>query len=150
MPAVSILKAPANGDGHAGYSDPLLEQAFLVKTINAIMKSPFWSSTAIVINYDDADGWYDHQMSPIINSSDVNQPNLQYNDELNLAADRATFCGHGTPLKVHLGRVHGWFRPHDRQPERNDRLQAVEPGVGSQWRARRRLHPPPRLVCPWR
>jgi hypothetical protein len=28
MPAVSILKAPANQDGHAGYSDPLLEQAF--------------------------------------------------------------------------------------------------------------------------
>src|SRR5262252_1507065 len=30
MPAVSILKAIAAEDGHAGYSDPLLEQRFLV------------------------------------------------------------------------------------------------------------------------
>jgi len=69
LPAVSILKAPADMDGHAGYSDPLLEQEFLVNTINAIQKSKFWQSTAIIISYDDSDGWYDHQMSPIINSS---------------------------------------------------------------------------------
>ena len=29
----------------------------------------FWKSTAIVITYDDSDGWYDHVMPPIINSS---------------------------------------------------------------------------------
>ena len=33
---VSFLKAPANMDGHAGYSDPLLEQQFVVNVINAI------------------------------------------------------------------------------------------------------------------
>ena len=38
MPAVSFLKAIAAEDGHAGYSDPLLEQHFLVKTINTIMQ----------------------------------------------------------------------------------------------------------------
>lgn len=30
MPAVSFLKAPSYQDGHAGYSDPLDEQAFVV------------------------------------------------------------------------------------------------------------------------
>ena len=30
-----------------------------------------WNSTAVVINWDDSDGWYDHQMSPIVNSSAV-------------------------------------------------------------------------------
>ena len=30
LPAVSFLKAPAFQDGHAGYSDPLLEQTFIV------------------------------------------------------------------------------------------------------------------------
>jgi phospholipase C len=103
MPAVSILKAPAYADGHAGYSDPLLEQTFLVNTINAIMLSPFWRSTAIVINYDDSDGWYDHRMSPIINPSNVNQSNLQLSDVLNLAPDGSTFCGHGTPLAYSSG-----------------------------------------------
>jgi phospholipase C len=69
MPAVTFLKAPAFQDGHAGYSDPLAEQTFLVNTINAIQQSPFWGSTAIVILYDDSDGWYDHQMPPIVNPS---------------------------------------------------------------------------------
>ncbi len=69
LPAVSYLKAAAYQDGHAGYSDPLDEQTFLVNTINAIMQSPFWNSTAIIISYDDSDGWYDHVMGPIINQS---------------------------------------------------------------------------------
>jgi phospholipase C len=66
MPAVSFLKAPAYQDGHAGYSDPLDEQTFLVDTINALQKTPEWGSTAIVIAYDDSDGWYDHQMGPLV------------------------------------------------------------------------------------
>ena len=34
LPAVSYLKAPEYQDGHAGYSDPLDEQTWLVDTIN--------------------------------------------------------------------------------------------------------------------
>ncbi|HEX4214175.1 MAG TPA: alkaline phosphatase family protein [Candidatus Dormibacteraeota bacterium] len=69
MPSVSFLKAPEYQDGHAGYSDPLDEQTYLVNTINAIEQSKFWSSTAIVITYDDSDGWYDQMQSPIVNGS---------------------------------------------------------------------------------
>ena len=69
MPAVSYLKAPEYEDGHAGYSDPLDEQRFLVDEINQIEESPDWSSTAIVIAYDDSDGWYDHQEGSIIRQS---------------------------------------------------------------------------------
>jgi phospholipase C len=69
LPAVSFLKAPAFQDGHAGYSDPLDEQHFVVSVINALQKSPEWSETAVIIEYDDSDGWYDHQMPPIVNPS---------------------------------------------------------------------------------
>jgi phospholipase C len=69
LPAVSFLKAAAFEDGHAGYSDPIDEQHFLVRVINALQKSPEWSETAVVILYDDSDGWYDHQMPPIVNPS---------------------------------------------------------------------------------
>ncbi len=69
LPAVSYLKAAEYQDGHAGYSDPLDEQTFLVNTINHLEKLPTWRSTAVVIAYDDSDGWYDHQMGPIINQS---------------------------------------------------------------------------------
>ena len=101
LPAVSILKAIAAEDGHAGYSDPLLEQAFLVRTVNAVMQSSFWRSTAIVILYDDSDGWYDHQMSPIINSSAVlNAASAANGDQLNAPG----VCGNGAPLAGIQGR----------------------------------------------
>ncbi|HZC94537.1 MAG TPA: alkaline phosphatase family protein, partial [Bradyrhizobium sp.] len=69
LPAVSFLKAAAFEDGHAGYSDPIDEQHFLVRVINALQQSPEWSETAVIIVYDDSDGWYDHQMPPIVNPS---------------------------------------------------------------------------------
>jgi phospholipase C len=69
LPAVSFLKAAAYQDGHAGYSDPLDEQTFLVNVLNALQKSPEWKSTAIIIAYDDSDGWYDHVIGPIVNQS---------------------------------------------------------------------------------
>ena len=33
------------------------------------MKSPYWSHMAIIICYDDSDGWYDHVMPPNVNQS---------------------------------------------------------------------------------
>src|SRR5262245_13450853 len=69
MPAVSFLKAPAYQDGHTGYSDPLAEQTFLVQTLNRLQGLPEWEHAAVIIAYDDSDGWYDHQMSPILMQS---------------------------------------------------------------------------------
>ena len=40
LPAVSFVKAKAVNDGHAGYSDPLDEQSFLVQIINTLENSP--------------------------------------------------------------------------------------------------------------
>jgi len=71
LPAVSFLKATAILDGHAGYSDPLDEQTFLVNTINFLQQRPEWKDMAIVVTYDDSDGWYDHQASPIVNESNT-------------------------------------------------------------------------------
>jgi phospholipase C len=74
MPSVSYLKGTTEESGHPGESGPLDEQTFIVNTVNAIEQSKYWPSTAIVITYDDSDGWYDH-VSPesagaLINGSD--------------------------------------------------------------------------------
>jgi phospholipase C len=69
FPAVSYLKAPGFQDGHAGYSDPLDEQTFVVNVINFLQKQKDWDSTAVVIAYDDSDGWYDHVLGQIVNQS---------------------------------------------------------------------------------
>jgi phospholipase C len=69
LPSVSFVKAAAFEDGHPSNSDPLDEQRFIARTLNALEQSPDWASTAVVIAYDDSDGWYDHAMSPITSPS---------------------------------------------------------------------------------
>ena len=84
LPAVSFLKPAKYQDGHADYSDPLDEQHFIVNTINRLERLPTWRSTAIVIAYDDSDGWYDHVMPPIVSQS---------NDPANDALTGPGHCG---------------------------------------------------------
>jgi phospholipase C len=60
FPSVSYVKLPAYQDGHAGYSDPLDEQTGTVELINFLQKQPEWKDTAVIVTYDDSDGWYDH------------------------------------------------------------------------------------------
>jgi len=71
MPAVSFLKPIKVQNAHAGNSDPLDEQAFIVHVLNFLQARPEWDSTVVIIAYDDSDGWYDHQMSPIVNQSET-------------------------------------------------------------------------------
>jgi phospholipase C len=71
LPAVSFLKAPAFQDGHPGpnNSNPLDEQDFLVQTLNHLQGLPEWSTTAVVLAWDDSDGGYDHQFPPNVHHS---------------------------------------------------------------------------------
>ncbi len=89
FPAVSYIKMPAYQDGHAGYSDPLDEQDGVVKLINFLEQQPDWSSTAVVVAWDDSDGWYDHKFTSVTNPSSDAQA-----DQL----DGSGVCGSGTPL----------------------------------------------------
>jgi phospholipase C len=102
LPAVSFLKAPGYQDGHAAYSDPYDEQQFVTEEINALEHTPDWSSTAVVITYDDSDGFYDHVYSGVHNPSNTsgvaNPPGPQ--DFLNGTG----LCGTGTPLAGQNGR----------------------------------------------
>ena len=112
MPAVSFLKAPAYQDGHAGYSDPLDEQSFMVDTIDRLEASPFWSSTAVIISYDDSDGWYDHVMAPVLMQSGdpAHDALLGASGLCGSAADAATQdrCGYGPRLPLMV--VSPWAR----------------------------------------
>jgi phospholipase C len=69
FPSVSYIKAPAIGDGHPGNSDPLDEQAFYTKVVNFLEQQPDWKNTAIILTYDDSDGWYDHAYATPTTSS---------------------------------------------------------------------------------
>ena len=106
LPAVSYLKASNFQDGHASYSNPLDEQAFITHYINELQNSPEWDSTAVIIAYDDSDGWYDHQAPEILNGS--NDPHQDSEictaaaAKVGVAGDKHGQCGPGTrqPLIV--------------------------------------------------
>jgi phospholipase C len=107
LPAVTFLKAGNYQDGHAGYSGPIDEQHFIVDKINALQKSKDWKSTAVVIAYDDSDGWYDHVMPPILNASNTKDDALNGDGKCGSAnhaplGNYANRCGYGPrqPLLV--------------------------------------------------
>jgi phospholipase C len=107
-PSVSFIKAPAFQDGHAGYSDPLDEQAFTSKIVNFLQQQPDWSSTAVIVAWDDSDGWYDHAYAvPTSASFDA------IADQVNGAGK----CGTGTaPVGVNGAPVNGRCGPGTRIP----------------------------------
>jgi phospholipase C len=107
FPSVSYIKLPAYQDGHAAYSDPLDEQAGTVALINFLEQQPDWKNTAVIITWDDSDGWYDHAFAAVTN------PSFDPADEL----DGAGKCGTGTPLAGVKGKpVNGRCGPGTRLP----------------------------------
>ncbi len=108
FPSVSYIKMPAYQDGHAGYSNPLDEQQGVVALINTIEQSPEWPSTAIIVTYDDSDGWYDHQYATPTSAS------YSSADQLNGWGNCAS--ANGRPLGVEGRQVDGRCGPGTRIP----------------------------------
>ncbi len=108
FPSVSYIKMTGYQDGHAGYSNPLDEQTGTVSVINFIEQQPEWKDTAIIIAWDDSDGWYDHAFTKVTNPS------------FDAAADQLDGpgkCGSGTPLPGVEGKpVNGRCGPGTRLP----------------------------------
>jgi phospholipase C len=108
LPAVSFVKAPYAYNGHPGNSDPITEQYWITGLVNAVMNSANWATTAIIIAYDDSDGWYDHVTGPIITASNIPDPGSPTYDHLAGAGNCGTpvagatlgRCGHGPRLPL--------------------------------------------------
>jgi phospholipase C len=57
-----VIPAAANSD-HDGV-DTLNGPSWVASVVNAVGQSKFWSSTAIIVTWDDWGGWYDHVPPP--------------------------------------------------------------------------------------
>ena len=56
-----IVKTKSGDDDHPGYTDRMISEAMAAKVINAVASRPeIWRQSAIVITYDESDGFYDH------------------------------------------------------------------------------------------
>jgi phospholipase C len=102
LPAVTYLKANRANDGHPNNSSPLDEQYFIINTINFLESLPTWSSTAVIIAWDDSDGWYDHVAGPIVNQSTSTSDALTAAGNCGLSANTLgglqSRCGYGPRL----------------------------------------------------
>ena len=57
----AINAAKAGDDDHPVYSDRQISEAMAARAINAIASNPkIWEQCAIIITYDESDGFYDH------------------------------------------------------------------------------------------
>jgi phospholipase C len=62
------VRALFNGnDDHGSYSDSQISEALVADSVNAIAASPYWANSAIIITYDESDGYYDHAPEAIRN-----------------------------------------------------------------------------------
>ena len=64
LPAVSYVVSASSSEQPP--QDPSKGEAFVRTLINALMQSAEWSSSAVVVTWDDAGGWYDHVAPPVL------------------------------------------------------------------------------------
>jgi phospholipase C len=68
LPAVAWI-APAQAVSDHPPANIRRGQAYVTGVINAIMRSPDWSSTAIFLAWDDWGGFYDHVKPPVVDQN---------------------------------------------------------------------------------
>ena len=64
LPAVSFVKPVGALNEHPGYADLISGQEHIASLVEALMASPQWKSTAIIVTYDENGGRWDHVAPP--------------------------------------------------------------------------------------
>ncbi len=63
----AIQKVKSGDDDHPSYADRQISESMAARVINAVAARPeIWSQSAIVITYDESDGFYDHAAPRIL------------------------------------------------------------------------------------
>src|SRR5205085_431337 len=77
----------------------------------ALQKTPDWKSTAVVVSYDDSDGWYDHAYSGVTN------PCTSVGDALTGTGACGSGSGRRTgPLRLRTPAFRCWCSPRGPRP----------------------------------
>jgi len=64
LPAVAFYKPQGSHNEHPGYTDVVSGDAHIADLIAKIQASPVWSSTLIIVTYDENGGFWDHVPPP--------------------------------------------------------------------------------------
>ncbi len=66
LPAVTFIKPIGPDNEHPGYASLLQGQEHVARLVQAVMASPYWKDTAIIITYDENGGRWDHVPPPVV------------------------------------------------------------------------------------
>ena len=87
-PTPAVENAFIGNDDHPAYSDQQISEALSARAISDIANSPYWSQSAIIITYDETDGFYDH-VSPTKRSTFADGSILEAGPRIPTLADLA-------------------------------------------------------------
>jgi len=66
LPPVSFLKPIGADNEHPGYATLQQGEQHTVSLIQAILASPIWNDTAVIVTYDENGGFFDHVPPPVV------------------------------------------------------------------------------------
>jgi acid phosphatase len=64
LPQVSFYKPQGNLNSHPGYADVLSGDQHVAAIVERIRRSPLWSSSLVIVTYDENGGFWDHVAPP--------------------------------------------------------------------------------------
>jgi phospholipase C len=74
LPSFTLLDPNFGTQSEENPQNVVVGDAWLAGVVNAIGKSPNWSKTMLVVNYDEHGGYYDHVVPPVALAPDSVQP----------------------------------------------------------------------------
>ena len=95
LPAVSIISPEAEEISEENPQNMAIGEAFVWSIANAVLTSPLWSSSMLVVTYDEHGGHYDHVPPFAVPNPDGTHPNVP-----NYAPDDYTLSGFRVPSIV--------------------------------------------------
>jgi phospholipase C len=66
LPAVTFIKPLGPDNEHPGYASLLQGQEHVARLVRAVIASPYWKDTTIIITYDENGGRWDHVPPPVV------------------------------------------------------------------------------------
>lgn len=74
LPAFSFIDEDYSTQSQEDPQDVVVGEAFLAKVVDTVLRSPRWSSTMLIITYDEHGGYYDHVPPPVALVPDLYPP----------------------------------------------------------------------------
>ncbi len=97
LPAFSFLDENYDTQSQENPQDIVVGEQLIYDVVSALANSPNWSSTLLIINYDEHGGYYDHVLPPVALAPDAIAPVVEPGQE---AYDGFTRYGFRVPALV--------------------------------------------------